>query len=254
MENSKIIFIGIDDTDDLDSPGTGQRARELAFYLAGSGLADARDATRHQFLKSPLIASTSHNSGACLAVQLRNGVRQGELQRACSEFIQSVAALSSDPGLCIAPADAVSRAVERFGARARFALLRRWEAEMLAEEAGLYLVALGGDGSGAIGALASVGQRSAGGPALLIWLPELYGLAGRSVPVEELTERVGIERLITPDGRQVGRSGERVAMGDWPRPVLLAGSRVLLVEEGASNDDDAEWRVLAKPRVKQYWG
>jgi len=252
MKNNEFVLVGVDDTDDLDSPGTGQRARELVAKLVERRLAEPCDVTRHQFLKSPLIASTSHNSGACLTVRPLAGL--AALRDACSDFVREIAAPGSDPGLCIAPVASVSRAVERFGARARFALLSRWEAEMLADEAGLFLAALGGDGSGVIGALASVGQRRAGGPALLIWLPELFGLAGQPVPVEELTGRVGVEQLITPDGRSVGRKGEAVAMGDWPRPVLLAGQKVLLVEEGDRDVDGSEWRVLAKPRVKQYWG
>ncbi|RXZ44880.1 hypothetical protein [Crenobacter cavernae] len=246
------VLIGIDDTDTLDSPGTGQRTRELAKRLALLKLAEPLDITRHQFLKSPHIAYTSHNSGACLMVSPRAALP--ELVDACRHFVAAAAAPGSDPGLCVAMREQVGRAIERFGARARYQIVTQAEAHALAHEAGIYLEGLGGDLSGAIGALASVGQRVAGGPGLLIWLPLLHTLAGRTLCATELTGLVGIDRLLTADGRTVGRAGETVWLGDWPRPVLMAGQRVLLVEEGENDVNDADWWVLPKDRVKQYWG
>ena len=61
-------LIGIDDTDNPDSRGTGFRARQLGEWLRKEGLAQVRGITRHQLYVHPSIPYTSHNSSACLDV------------------------------------------------------------------------------------------------------------------------------------------------------------------------------------------
>ncbi|MHC4369889.1 MAG: hypothetical protein ACYSW8_19940, partial [Planctomycetota bacterium] len=58
-----IFLIGIDDTDNETSPGTGRLARQLLAECALRSL-DPLGVTRHQFLVDPAIRYTSHNSGA----------------------------------------------------------------------------------------------------------------------------------------------------------------------------------------------
>lgn len=62
-------LIGLDDTDNLESRGTGFRARQMAEHLESSkcGLI-ATGITRHQLLVDPRIPYTSHNSSACISV------------------------------------------------------------------------------------------------------------------------------------------------------------------------------------------
>ena len=60
----KTFLIGIDDTDNETSPGTGRLARKLQEECIPRGLISL-GVTRHQFLVDPAIAYTSHNSGAC---------------------------------------------------------------------------------------------------------------------------------------------------------------------------------------------
>ena len=62
------LLIGIDDTDNLETRGTGFRARQLASGLQASALATTHGITRHQLLVDPRIPYTSHNSSACLRV------------------------------------------------------------------------------------------------------------------------------------------------------------------------------------------
>ena len=72
------LFIGIDDTDNLESRGTGFRVRELAREMRERGLADTKSITRHQLFVSPDIPYTSHNSSACLRVRTEAGKRRHE--------------------------------------------------------------------------------------------------------------------------------------------------------------------------------
>ena len=54
------LLICIDDTDSLDSPGTGQVLEELLACLAEEGLGLGSFITRHQLLIHPDIPYTSH--------------------------------------------------------------------------------------------------------------------------------------------------------------------------------------------------
>ena len=47
---SRIVYIGLDDTDVIGSRGTGRVARALADLLVGAGLGDSLGVTRHQLL------------------------------------------------------------------------------------------------------------------------------------------------------------------------------------------------------------
>ena len=61
------ILVGIDDTDNLDSRGTGRLARDIAAELEGEFKVLA--VTRHQLLVDPRIPYTSHNSSAAIHLE-----------------------------------------------------------------------------------------------------------------------------------------------------------------------------------------
>jgi hypothetical protein len=62
----QIVYIGVDDTDIIGSPGTGKIARGLAEYLESLGFGYSRGVIRHQLLIDPRIPCTSHNSSKCV--------------------------------------------------------------------------------------------------------------------------------------------------------------------------------------------
>jgi hypothetical protein len=59
-----LIYIGLDDTDNKTSRGTGRLARAIAESLAERYA--VRGITRHQLLVDPRVPYTSHNSSATL--------------------------------------------------------------------------------------------------------------------------------------------------------------------------------------------
>ena len=63
------MFIGIDNTDLPDSPGTGKLVRRLGSQLEAHGQGRPLGVTRHQLLVHPSILYTSHNSAACLELE-----------------------------------------------------------------------------------------------------------------------------------------------------------------------------------------
>jgi hypothetical protein len=239
-------LIGIDDTDDLDSDGTGHLARDLANTLSARDLAEIEGITRHQLLVDPRIRYTSHNSSACLTVVAQPD-RLAALIEACCEFLLTHSALGSDAGLCVAEWSQVSPAVQHYGERAKRELVTIAEAMALAPNELLVLKGLTGDHAGIIGALAAVGLRAAGNDGRFLWLTGLRELSG-VYAADQLRRATPIELIQTIDGVDVPPT-DRIEMGEWVRPLLKQGHAVLLVEE--AQNDEHEWRVISKDVIKQ---
>src|SRR3972149_6736506 len=98
------LLIGIDDTDNVDSRGTGFKARRLGELLSAHNLAAVDGITRPQLLVDPRIRYTSHNSAACLSARLTSDNHEG-IREFCRRFVLEASAEGSDAGLCIAPVD-----------------------------------------------------------------------------------------------------------------------------------------------------
>ena len=138
----KQILIGIDDTDNATSKGTGHLARQLAAECQRRGM-KVLGVTRHQFLVDPRIPYTSHNSGACVAAASDGGEEDADF---AFEFVKVRSADGSDPGVCVAEAGRVGEALIRFGRDATRRIVEMDEAFRLAEQADVTLKALGGSG------------------------------------------------------------------------------------------------------------
>ena len=223
------ILIGIDDTDNETSRGTGHLARQLAKACEERGLAPL-GVTRHQFLIAPRIPYTSHNSGACVAVSSTNGIAAAEF---AFDFVAERSATGSDPGVCVAQANRVPAAVTEFGSSATKRVLEIKEAERLAESTAVALRALGGTGQGVIGALGAVGLRAAGNEGRFIDLPGLRALTGRVRAVAFTS--LGIMLDYQSDGHRPSPDDPHDTL-DWIRPRLVNGKPVLPVEWSVERD------------------
>ena len=239
-------LVAIDDTDNLESRGTGFRSRQLCDAIGASGIGRGLGITRHQLLVDPRIPYTSHNSAACLEVEAPDGAAP-ELFALGREFLLRESAPGSDAGLAVINAGAVPLAVREFGMRAKREVLTLEEAEQLAADAGMLHAGLTGTGGGVIGAVAAVGLRAAGNDGRYLWLPGLREVGGVHT-VAELRDAASIAEVQDLRGAPVG-DAERVDVGDWPRPILLEGRAVLLVEE--AEDDDCGWRSAPRDLVKR---
>jgi hypothetical protein len=233
-------LIGIDDTDNLESRGTGHLVRQLAEWLAANKLCVPKGITRHQLLVHPQIPYTSHNSSACLSVETQNA---DDLWEASREFLLREAAAGSDVGLCLAEWELIIEDVQSFGRRAKIEVLTLPEAQRTASIAGIRQEGLTGTGGGVIGALAGIGLHSAGNDGRFLWLPGLRELKGK-YPVADLIAKGHIERICTLDQNEL--SPERIVdVGEWVRPILKNGKSTLYVEE-----QNHEWHVLSKEHIK----
>lgn len=221
-------LIGIDDTDNVDSRGTGYRARQLVAALEAADIATGLGVTRHQLLVDDRVPYTSHNSCACLEVD--SAVSGADLAAFCRDHLIEHAADGADVGLCLAPAAAGGGATA-FGRRAKTELMVREEAHALAASLEFALEGLTGTRDGVIGALAGIGLFADGNDGRYIWKRRLRELTGQTVTLSSLTGLTGIDDVVDETLTSVlpGGGDVRVALGDWPRPVRIDGRSVLLV-------------------------
>jgi hypothetical protein len=233
-------LIGIDDTDNLESRGTGYCVRQLAKWLAENELAVPGGITRHQLFVHPDIPYTSHNSSACISIETKNADDVWEGSR---EFLLREAAIGSDVGLCLAQWETILAEVQSFGGRAKIEVLTLAEAQRIASVAGIQCEGLTGTGGGVIGALAGIGLHRAGNDGRFLWLPGLRELNGTYL-VKEVIAKGHIERVCTLDYDELP-SEEIVHVGEWVRPVLLDGKSTLFIEE-----QNHEWHIISKEQIK----
>ena len=232
------VLIGLDDTDNPTSRGTGWLARQLFDECARRGERPLC-VTRHQFPLDERIPYTSHNSGACVSVE------------ACDEtslafafdFVAERSADGSDPGVCVVCSDAIPGEVIEFSQRVASELVEMTEAVDVAREAGIDLRGLGGSGLGVIGAWASAGLRATGNDGRIIQLPGLRELPDR-VCRDDLN-RLGI-RLDHRGVRSPATDDVYETLG-WVRPRLVAGEPVLPVEWSDRKD---AWLPVERKRSR----
>lgn len=243
------LLLAIDDTDNLESRGTGFRARELGQMLMRDGLATLAGISRHQLYVHPDIPYTSHNSALCLDIEWHGG-DLATLAPYVRDYLERAAAPGSDAGFCIAPYDEVGGEVIAFGRRAKDTVLTKADARALAERAGLHLEGVTGDHGGIIGSIASIGLRKTGHDGRFVWVKGVRDLDGVTT-AGHLLGQTGIDILQAGD-RTAFEPGDRIEVSPWPRPVLIDHKAVLLIEQAEESHAGYEWKLVPRERTKQY--
>ncbi len=216
-----MLYIGLDDTDNLESRGTGHLAREIAAAMAASY--PVLGVTRHQLLVDPSVPCTKNNSCAAIVLNVDGDVNPTVLlEQACALMLDDFQP-GSDPGLCVA--HAVPAAVTEFGRRAQHELVSQDDARALAARHGLLLQGLGGDEDGVIGALAAVGLAASGEDGRYVLVGRSRELIGLQ-PVSALLA-AGIAAVQAPEGQLVTAG---LVQTDKLRPARRGGRPIAVVE------------------------
>src|SRR5579864_5965055 len=124
-------LVGVDDTDDPESRGTGHLVRDIGARIAAASLAEVRGISRHQLFFDPRIPYTSHNSSLCLDADIAPH-RVGELSEYCRGYLRAESARGADAGLCIVAWSKVSADIIAFGRRVKTEIVTQQEARSLA--------------------------------------------------------------------------------------------------------------------------
>jgi hypothetical protein len=240
-----IVLVGIDDTDDASSRGTGYHARLLGNKFREEGIAEVHAITRHQLLIDSRIDYTSRNSSACMVIEPTQDDVAILLDFARLE-LQSTCAPGSNVGISLAAPSSVDGEIQDFSRAAKREFLSVDPALALAEQKDIYLEGLNGNGAGVIGALAALGLYASGDDGRFIWLPKLRDLDG-IYTVDELTKLLDME-IKTTAGESLPPA-TRIRVSDWMRPIMREGHAILLAEQ-ENQDGEISWRFVDKSTIK----
>jgi hypothetical protein len=222
-----MIYVGIDDTDTLDDPGTNQLARHLVRQL--SDVVSGRMITRHQLLEDPRVPCTRKNGCAAIEFEPLAAVSRGDLAARIRAIMLAWCPTGSDPGLCIA-LPPIPPAIVEFGHACQHRLVSQTEARKLAAEQGIHLEGLGGTEDGVIGALAAVGLITTRDDGRVVFLgsqaADRFEITGVHPLAEVLTR--GVDEVRSSADHALITSGS-VDVGKRLRPNYRGGKVVLYV-------------------------
>ena len=218
-------YIGFDDTDNQDSDfGTGKIARRFENIMPEG--CRMWGVVRQQLLVDERIPYTSHNSAACVVVDLSDPSLKNVLISMASEYIEREAAPGSDPGLCIAcEDDSALTELMSFGPLCTRQVVTQKEA--LQAASGIHISGHGGSNDGIIGAAAAVGLTVSG------WSGRFIEFAGLrrfpdTVAVSEL-EKNGILVVSLDRDAMVPAPEDVIYTKGWLRPRLWGQKPILPV-------------------------
>lgn len=243
------ILVCIDDTDNLESKGTGHLAELLRRDIETLYGGRTTRITRHQLFVSDEIPYTSHNSAMCFRGEIEPG-HLDELISHAGRFLEEMSAGGSDPGLCVAVTERINEKERliRFGSSATCEVLTKQDASMLAELTGVHLSEHGGTGGGIIGALAGVGLRLGGNNGRFKgWLNVKD--EDRMITVERLLAGYDIDEVRDITG-EVITSGDVVMLDERIKTVLLDGHCVLPVKKNVSGNQC--WMNISRDEIRKY--
>jgi hypothetical protein len=245
------ILICIDDTDNLESRGTGQLASMLAMNIESKGWGKGSFVTRHQLFVHPDVPYTSHNSSMCFVADMGDRYLAPMIDHAAM-FLENESAPGSDPGLCVAVLDRLSSPdqIIEFGRKAKRQVLTKAEAREMADLHGIHLSEHGGTGGGIIGALAGMGLRLSGNDGRV--KGKLYfGSADGVVSVREILARGYVDTVRSVSGEQLC-GDERIRLGEKVKAVFLENLSVLLVVPEKESADDVRWQTIPRQELNGY--
>lgn len=245
--NLKLI-ICIDDTDNLESKGTGSIADEMREIICNEGFGKCGIVTRHQLLLHSDIPYTSHNSSMCFDCEIDDS-QYDTLEERLSTYLKNESADGSDPGICILKlTDSTNESILlKFGLRAKKSVLTKMEAYNIANELGIYLKEEGGTGQGVIGALAGVGLRLGGNDGEVKGEIKQYK-KGETYTVSHLLSGNVIQKVCDLD-YNILNGHERVYITWKAKPILVSKEIVLLVKW---SEEKKQWVTMEKKEMRAF--
>ncbi|MCE5275012.1 MAG: hypothetical protein ABFD70_03570 [Syntrophaceae bacterium] len=245
------VLVSIDDTDNLESRGTGHLASDLVVDIEKKGWGKGSFVTRHQLFVHPDVPYTSHNSSMCFIADIGHQYLDSLVEHA-SMFLEKESATGSDPGLCVAVLDRLQHPTEiiDYGKRAKRQIITKAEAREMASRNGIHLSEHGGTGGGIIGALAGIGLRLSGNDGRV--KGKLFReAAGKVLRVGEILTQSHVD-MVKSIGGDPMHSDEFIRLGEKVKAVFLDGRSVLLVVPEKAPSDGVYWRTIPRQDLNGY--
>lgn len=242
------ILIGIDDTDNKESRGTGFHARGLASLLMNSGTVTVIGVTRHQHYRHPDIPYTSQNSSACIVADASDFQRVWDI---CSQYLSVSSAIGSDAGLALAMPQQIDERLTAWAYSTTKEVVSMGDAYALASERRIWLEGFTGNHQGIIGALASVALRNSGNNGRFISTRNnlhLRDLKQGSYSAAELLYATSADVITDTEFNPV-RPESRILVREYLRPVLHNQKCTILVTK---TESDHDWESAGKDIIRNY--
>jgi hypothetical protein len=241
-----IYLVGIDDTDNLESRGTGFIGRTMGETITASGLGTCGGVSRHQLLFDPRVPYTSHNSSLCLELE---SDKPDEMWDLMVDYLLKSCAPGSDCGLCMVEADKVPDSIIEWGLTAKRDLVKQVDAHTLAKQEKIRLIGLTGNHDGVIGAMAAVGLRASGNDGRFVGLRgvEVRTITGVKSSAQ-LKNLVHLHQVITTEGELVDEHAP-ISLEGWLRPVHRNGLITLIVNK-IENNGEFSYQLATKEHIK----
>jgi hypothetical protein len=221
------ILVSIDDTDTLNSRGTGRLARAIADTLAKEY--PIYGVTRHQLYVHPDIPYTSHNSCAVIHLKTNGNADIDSIFATAQNVMLADFIEGSDPGLAVAPADHVAAPLIAFGKDAKCTILTQEKARTLAKNLNIRLIGLGGTEDGVIGAMAGLGLAVNLNDGRFLLRGKIREVLGPATV--ELLLATGVDEVCTLDGRTITSGTVINEENKSPKACPVNGRTVLFVED-----------------------
>jgi hypothetical protein len=245
------ILVSIDDTDNLDSMGTGELASLIARNIERNKWGTCSFITRHQLLVHPDIPYTSHNSSMCFAADVEESTLESVIHNA-SDFLARESAAGSDPGLCVAVVERLKNPEQliAFGYKTKQSIVGKDEAYGLAKDLGVHLSEHGGSGLGIIGALAGAALRLSGHDGRMRGNLRIGDDSGMTT-VRELLAHPWVDEVRSTCGA-TPQNDDQVRLGEKVKTVMLDGRSILMVAPQDSINCGTPWTSCSKHQLRRY--
>jgi hypothetical protein len=248
--NTVKLLIAIDDTDSLESRGTGHLAQIMIEKIEQSRWGTCSRITRHQLFVHEDIPYTSHNSAMCFEAEI-DICHYDDLIHFGMRFLETESAKGSDPGLCVVNKEngINTDILTAFGRRAKTEVVDKQAAYAIANDLGIHLSEHGGNGQGIVGALAGTGLRLTGNDGRFRgWL--CYGKAGGIISVKDLFADGLVDTVQSIEGQIIPPESSVILSEEKIKTVLKDHRQVVLVRN-TTPASSIKWQTLTKKQVKQ---